>query len=339
MAKRRLTRRQAQHVKRIQERRVARAKARARAADHRIDDDRLGPEEIGRVLANFGASLMVETADGDAVRCVPRANLELVVSGDHVVTQRNGEREGVVTALLARRNELSRPDFSGRLKPLAANLDRLVVVAALQPTLDLHLIDRYLTAAELLGAAQPLLVINKIDLADAAQLAALKENVAPYTRIGYQAIYASTKREHGLDELLAALVGHVSVLVGQSGVGKSSLIKALLPGQEIRIGDLSEASGQGRHTTTATMLYHLPSGGDLIDSPGVREFGLYEKDPQRLAEGFVEFRPLLGRCRFRDCRHEVEPGCALREAAQNGEIDARRLASYLALVREIAAGD
>ncbi len=338
MAQRRLTRRQAQHVKRIQERRVARAQARARATEHDTDNDRLGPEELGRVLANFGASLMVESANARVVRCTPRANLALIVSGDEVVMQRNDETEGVVTALLPRRTELGRPDFSGRLKPLAANIDRLVIVAALQPTLDTHLIDRYLAAAELLGAA-PLLVINKIDLADTTQLDALKTQIAVYTQIGYPVIYASTKRAHGLDELSAALAGHVSILVGQSGVGKSSLIQALLPDQTIRIGKLSEASGQGRHTTTSTMLYHLPGGGDLIDSPGVREFGLYERDAQRVAEGFVELRPYLGHCRFRDCRHDAEPGCALRAAAQNGAIDARRLASYLALAKEVSASD
>lgn len=334
MAARRLTRRQAQHVKRIQERRLARAGERARSSIV-PDTNALGAEEIGQVLANFGASLMVEDRAGAVLRCVPRANLDLAVSGDRVVFQRIDEHEGVATALVPRATELSRPDYSGRLKPLAANIDRLAVVAAVRPALDTHLVDRYLTAAELLGA-DPLLVLNKIDLAEEADLHNLRELVSVYEKIGYQVIYASTKLAHGLDELFEALAGHTSILVGQSGVGKSSLIKALLPDQAIRIGNLSRASGQGRHTTTSTMLYHLPTGGDLIDSPGVREFALYEKDPALLAEGFVEFRPLLGRCRFRDCRHEVEPGCALREAVAQGKIDARRLASYLALVREMA---
>lgn len=333
---RRLTRRQAQHVKRIQERRLARAEQRIHEQLTVKEDNRLGPEEIGVVLANFGSSLMVEDQSSRLVRCVPRANLDLIVSGDQVVMQHETESDGVVTALVPRRNELTRPDASGRLKPLAANVDQLVVVAAVRPNVDTHLIDRYLAAAELLGAT-PLVVINKIDLVGDDELNVLQKLTTPYQRIGYHVIYASTKKAHGLDELFSALTSHTSILVGQSGVGKSSLIKALLPDQMIRIGDLSEASGQGRHTTTSTMLYHLPTGGDLIDSPGVREFGLYEKDPARLAEGFIEFRPYIGRCRFRDCRHDVEPGCALRRAIESGEIEAGRLASYLTLVKEIAA--
>lgn len=337
MAARRLTRRQAQHVERIQERRLARAKQRAHPLDSSAGADQLGPEEIGLVLANFGASLVVEDTQGRTVRCVPRANLELVVSGDRVVIQHIDQQEGVVTALVPRRTELSRPDFSGRLKPLAANTDRMAVVTALQPALDAHLVDRYLAAAELSGIA-PLIVVNKIDLAADRDLAALREQLAPYTRIGYPVIYASTQREHGLDELFHALAGHTGILVGQSGVGKSSLIKAMVPDQSIRIGALSQASGHGRHTTTSTMLYHLPTGGNLIDSPGVREFGLYEKDPTRLAEGFIEFRPFLGHCRFRNCGHEVEPGCALRAAVEQQRIDERRLASYRAIVIEMRDG-
>lgn len=336
MANRRLTRRQAHHVQRIQERRLARVKQRTQSNTDDSEANQLGSEEIGQVLANFGSSLMVENGQGEVIRCVPRANLELMVSGDRVVFQHINGSEGVVTALVPRRTELSRPDYGGRLKPLAANIDRLVVVAAVQPAFDEHLIDRYLAAAELLGAA-PLVVVNKIDLADEGVRKTLHEQMSVYERIGYQVVYTSTRRKHGLDELFRALSGHTSILVGHSGTGKSSLIKALLPEQMIRIGDLSEASGQGRHTTTSTMLYHLPTGGDLIDSPGVREFRLYEKDPQRVAEGFIEFRPFLGHCRFRDCRHETEPGCALRDAVKQNRIDERRLASYRIIVREIAS--
>lgn len=331
MAKRRLTRRQTSHVKRIQQRRIARAKRRGRDSPGAMEAAPLGPETLGRVIANFGASLIVQGESGTTLRCVPRANLQLLVSGDRVVYQAAGETEGVVTALLPRDTVLERPDFSARPKPLAANIDRMVVVTAVQPELDLYLLDRYLVAAELAGTP-PLILVNKTDLADHESLKSIRRRVSDYERMGYCVLFVSTKREHGLDELLADLSGHTCIFVGQSGVGKSSLIKALLPDREIRIGELSEASGQGRHTTTATMLYHLPSGGDLIDSPGVREFGLFETDPHRIADGFVEFSPYLGRCRFRDCHHNAEPGCALREGVRAGEITARRLESYHRIV-------
>lgn len=331
MARRRLTTRQARHVQRIQERRLTRAQRRAQASEQRAGPDPLGPERIGRVIANFGGSVRLEDENRRTVNCVVRANLGLPVCGDRVVWQPDSANEGVVTALMPRTSVLARPDFNGHLKPLAANLDRIFVVTAPVPILDEPLIDRYLVAAEL-AQITPLLVVNKIDLLDAPQLAAVGRQMAVFEQVGYRVIYASTRQAHRLDALMDELVGHTSILVGQSGVGKSSLIKALLPDRAIRIGALSGASGQGVHTTTATMLYHVPHGGDLIDSAGVREFGLSDRDPARLAQGFIEFRPYLGRCQFRDCRHGVEPGCAIRHAVTMGRIDARRLASYERIV-------
>lgn len=331
MPKRRLTRRQTSHVHRIQQRRLARARQRAEESHDSLNDQPLSQERIGRVIANFGASLVVENDIGESTRCVPRANLALLVSGDRVVYQTTPGGEGVVTALVPRETLLTRPDSSGQSKPLAANINRIVIVAAVQPEMDLFLLDRYLVAAELF-AIPPLIIVNKIDLADADTLRHLRDQTRYFEEMGYPRRFVSTKREHGLDELFAELAGHTSIFVGQSGVGKSSLIKAVIPDQEIRIGTLSEASGQGRHTTTTTMLYHLPTGGEVIDSPGVREFGLFETDPQRIASGFQEFHSLLGKCRFRDCRHKAEPGCALRAAAEEGRIDPRRLESYHRIV-------
>lgn len=331
MAKRRLTRRQTSHVQRIQQRRIDRANRRTKEEQQASESRQLGPEAVGQVIANFGASLIVESQDGVTLRCAPRANLELLVSGDRVVYQASTDTEGVVTALLPRDTVLTRPDFSGNPKPLAANINRIVVVAAVRPELDLFLLDRYLVASELAGTPAQI-VVNKIDLADDSTIDSIRQRTAYFQSIGYPVLFASTKRDHGLDMLLAELADHTSIFVGQSGVGKSSLIKALLPDQEIRIGKLSAASGQGRHTTTSTMLYHLPSGGDLIDSPGVREFGLFETDAHRIAAGFVEFAAHMNRCRFRDCHHNAEPGCALRAAVDQGEIDPRRLESYHRIV-------
>ncbi len=335
MAPRKLSERQAEHVRRIQERRLARARRREQQQREKLGEE-LGPEQLGRVIANYGASLLIEDAEGAVRQCTARANLELPVSGDEVVWQSAGPDGGVVSALVPRRTTLTRRDAAGRPKPLAANLDRIAVVAAPRPGIDESLIDRYLAAAELAGIA-PLLVVNKTDLLEAGELAALRARLGVYETIGYPVVLTSCRRAHGLDALLAELAGHTSVLVGQSGVGKSSLIKALLPDQEVRIGALSAASGQGVHTTSTTMLYHVPSGGDLIDSPGVREFDLEERDPERLAWGFAEFRPWFGKCRFRDCRHLSEPGCAVAEAAAAGRISGQRLARYRELVSGLVA--
>ncbi|GAB4353642.1 MAG: small ribosomal subunit biogenesis GTPase RsgA [Gammaproteobacteria bacterium] len=334
MARRRLTRRQRDHVRRIQERRLARARQRAQSLHEAAENQPLGHEEVGRVIANFGASLIVENSRGEALRCVPRANLELLVCGDRVVFQTTPTGDGVVTALMPRDTLLTRPDSSGQPKPLAANIDRIVVVVAVQPKPDLFLLDRYLVAAELL-AIPSLIIVNKIDLADEQARRQLEGKMRYFERLGYPWRFVSTRLEHGLDTLFAELADHTSIFVGQSGVGKSSLIKAVIPDREIRIGELSEASGQGRHTTTTTTLYHLPTGGEVIDSPGVREFGLQETDPLKIARGFVDMRPFIGQCRFRDCRHRGEPGCALREAAEAGKIDPRRLESYHRIVGDL----
>jgi ribosome biogenesis GTPase len=190
-----------------------------------------------------------------------------------------------------------------------------------------YLIDRYLIAIAAIGV-QGLLVLNKLDLLDRSALATLTERLAPYRRIGYPLLPVSSHTTHGLSELRAWLRGRASLLVGQSGVGKSSLIKALLPDREIRIQAVSAATGHGAHTTSASTLYHLPDGGDLVDTPGVRSFELGEISLNDLDRGFPELTPYLGRCRFSDCRHETEPGCALRETVARGEITPRRLDSY-----------
>jgi len=338
MAKRKLNRRQQWRIEKIQEERRQRAerkqtRAVATAGEHHA----LGEEQEGLVVANFGASLELETPEGNTLRCQLRQNLPLVVVGDRVVWQRAGEG-GVVTALLERRSQLARPDALGELKPVAANLDQILVVAAPAPIYSADLINQYLAAAELTGIA-PLLVFNKIDLIDEHNRDAVDTLLATYRDIGYPVLTASTKQQHGLDGLILQLKDKTSVFVGQSGVGKSSLVQRLLPQEAISVGELSAQSGLGQHTTSTARLYHLPSGGHIIDSPGVREFRLWPMSRQALADGFIEFRPYLGQCKFRDCRHEHEPGCALREAVKHGEISARRLASYLKIALQLEAFD
>ncbi len=334
MAKRKLSRRQQWRIEKIQQERRERAERKqARTVNETLAAHALGEEQEGLVVANFGASLEIETGDGRKVRCQMRQNLPLLVAGDRVVWQAAGEA-GVVTALLERRSQLARPDAQGELKALAANIDQILVVAAPAPVYSPDLINQYLAAAELTDIS-PLLVFNKIDLIDEQNRDEVDTLLSTYKQIGYPVITASTKREHGLDTLIEQLKGHTSVFVGQSGVGKSSLVQALLPEARISIGELSAQSGLGQHTTSTARLYHLPAGGQVIDSPGVREFRLWPMSRQELARGFIEFRRYLGQCKFRDCTHQHEPGCALREAVAKGEISLQRLESYLKIAGQL----
>jgi ribosome biogenesis GTPase len=285
----------------------------------------------GLVIVNYGKSVLIEDGSGELVRCVPRRSLDPIVCGDRITWEPTGDGTGVVTRIEIRDSVLSRADDENRARPLAANLNQIVIVAAAEPVLDQSLVDKYTVAAELVGV-QPLLVINKTDLIDSTARAALEQRLADYAAIGYRVLFTSALKTTGMPELEQALTCKTSILVGQSGVGKSSLIKRLLPGLDITIGKLSEVSGQGRHTTTATTIYHLPCGGKLIDSPGVRDFRLGHAPPGELESGFKEFRNYLGQCRFHNCRHLSEPGCAVVIAAQQGRISRRRLESYRQLV-------
>ncbi len=334
MARRRLTRRQREQIGRIQEQRRHRS---ARRAERQVGaDNSLGAERPGRVIANYGAELVVEDGGG-LYRCSVRQNLGGLACGDHVVWQLTDFGAGVVVAVEPRRSLLTRPDYSGRSKLIAANMDWVGIVVAPRPALNEFLVDRYLVAVEAIGVAA-LIVFNKVDLPDPALRIELDARLAVYQRIGYPLLQASTKTEHGLDTLRERLAGRTSILVGQSGVGKSSLIQALLPDRELRIQAVSEATGMGTHATTTATLYHLPGGGELIDSPGIRSFELGELSVDDLEQGFREFAPYLGRCRFSNCGHTVEPGCALREAVARGDIDARRLESYHQLKASLASG-
>ncbi|HUH36680.1 MAG TPA: small ribosomal subunit biogenesis GTPase RsgA [Spongiibacteraceae bacterium] len=333
MSKRRLTRRQAWRINKVQEERAQRAQRRETRTPALLEDNTLGPEQTGLLIAHFGTQVEIEAEDGSRQRCHLRANLGDLVAGDQVVW-RDGSLGAVIVAVLPRKSLLSRPDRYGRLKPVAANIDRIVVVVAVAPQPHATLIDRYLVAAESVGI-EPAIVLNKADLIDAAHRPGFDDLLAPYRRIGYTVLEASTHTDQGLSDLRTALASWTSVFVGQSGVGKSSLVNALLPGTDTRTGPLSEQSGLGRHTTTTARLFHFPSGGQLIDSPGIREFGLWHMDREQLLLGFREFRPFLGHCKFRDCRHQQDPGCALRAAVASGDIHPRRLASFEQIAAEL----
>lgn len=331
MAKRRLTRRQSWRIEKVQQERLARFGRNCERGERLLNDGNLGVEQEGLVVANHGANISVRDQDQQIVRTFVRSNLELPVAGDRIVWRRSPDGGGVIVGLLPRRSLLSRPDPSGNPHPLAANVDLMVIVGAPQPNIDLNLLDRYLVAAETLDI-RPAILVNKDDLLNAKQREALEQSLAVYARVGYATLFASAKRTHGLDDLKHHLQHRTSVLVGQSGVGKSSIINHLLPMQPALEGELTR--GLGRHTTSTTSLYQLPSGGQLIDSPGVRRFSLWHLPPLAVGEGFAELRPLLGHCRFRDCRHLLEPGCALRSAMESGKVDPRRLSSYHQIIAD-----
>lgn len=292
-------------------------------------------EQSGRVISAYGQTLEIETAGNERRRCKQRKNLGAIVPGDRVRFTGEHNDNSVIVAVEPRQSLLARPDNCGRQKAIAANLDRIFVIAAIKPELNEGLIDRYLVAAEALDIT-PVIVLNKIDLADAQTLPALQARMQLYEQLGYKVIYTSAEQEHGLDVLLQALKDHASILVGQSGVGKSSLINALLPEVNAEVKEISESTGKGMHTTSASRLYHLPHGGDLIDSPGVREFGLWNVSPDELTRGFIEFRPYLGLCKFNDCKHESEPECAIHRAMDEGKISPLRFDSYRRILESLA---
>ena len=328
---RRLTDQQRARIARIHEDRRSRIEARARAALAGAETD---AALTGRVVVRHGQNLCVADEAGEVHHCLFRQNLGEIVCGDRVVWQPTGSG-GVVTARLDRTSTLSRPDYAGRDKAIAANITQVVVVVAARPEPNEYLVDQYLVAAEQNGVAA-LIALNKIDLVEGAEREVLLARFAPYPHIGYPLVTVSAKRAQGLAPLNERLRGHTSILVGQSGVGKSSLVNALLPDREAQTGRLSETTGHGRHTTSAATLYRLPGGGELIDSPGVRSFRLGQLDRPQLEQGFRELRAYVGRCQFRDCSHAHEPGCAVRAAVDAGKIHAGRLANFLHLAEGLA---
>ncbi|HED36420.1 MAG TPA: small ribosomal subunit biogenesis GTPase RsgA [Gammaproteobacteria bacterium] len=333
MAKRRINDQQQRRIQSIQQKRRDKAEINQQKKTESLSKLGLGDEQSGQVITNFGRNLLVEDQNNTLFRCVARQNLGAIVCGDQVIWQASTDNEGVIVAVQARRSLLQKPGFGGKLKPMAANIDQIVIVSAVQPAPNPYLIDRYLIAAENLPAT-PIILINKIDLLDDSNKQQIEQLIENYRSIGYRVISASNILDHGFDDLLNDLKTHTSIFVGLSGVGKSSLINQLIPELNIRVGELSDASGEGTHTTTSSTLYKLPGGGNLIDSPGVRDFGLWNTSADDILYGFNEFRAYIGHCKFSNCSHQHEPDCAIQQALKDGKISQLRFDNYQKIIRE-----
>jgi len=280
----------------------------------------------GRVIAAHGRQYVVELPDGSRLPCFPRGKKSEIACGDRVDIQRTSDDQGVVEAIQPRSSLLYRSNEI-RQKLIAANVDQIVIVVATEPAFSDELVARALLAAESEEIA-PLIVLNKCDLAD--KLAAARQRLATLAGLGYPILELSALNH--AEDLRPWLAGKTSVLVGQSGMGKSTLVNALIPEAKAATREISQALDSGKHTTTHATLYHLDAESDLIDSPGLQEFGLGHLDRHEIEQSFPEFREYLGQCRFRDCRHDREPGCALTAAVAEGAIDQSRFAIYRRIV-------
>lgn len=293
----------------------------------------------GVVIAAHGRHYLVAPDDGGApFQCFPRGKKSEVAVGDRVEYQSTSADQGVIVAIGERRNLLYRSDqFKSKL--FAANLDQLLIVLATEPHFSEDLLGRALVAAEA-NDLKPLIVLNKIDVEAALPLA--RARLERYRALGYTVVEVSVKGqpEAARAALAEHLHGHATILLGQSGMGKSTLVNLLIPDAEAATREISTALNSGRHTTTFTRLYKLPgddpASGALIDSPGFQEFGLYHLTEGKLERAFPEFRPLLAHCRFYNCHHLHEPGCAILEAVEDGRIAPERHALYAQLMHEIS---
>ena len=314
-----LTRRQKWRIEKVQSEKISRANNASIKAESSIEK---GTEELqGLVITRYGQRQLVESNNGGLFQATGRQNIGLSVAGDRVLFQKVEGDEGVVTAIYPRKTELKRQD-----RLIAANIDQLWLVVAIEPHYQFELIDRYLIMAE--NSNLPInIIVNKIELSNNDNQ--LSNDFSQYIDLGYDVHFLSVKNKTNLEKLKKSLVDRSHIFLGQSGVGKSSLINSLIPDLDLRVNEISTKSKLGKHTTTNTTIYHIPSGGDLIDSPGIREFQLDDLTEKQIVNGFREFKSLIGKCRFRNCQHINEPNCAIKKAIESGNINSSRYESYL----------
>lgn len=286
----------------------------------------------GRVLSTFGLTSLVEAEDGALYHCAVRRLLKqlstdqrhIVAAGDRVLFRPANEREGIIERIEPRRGVISRTS-KGRQHVLVSNVDQVLIVAsAAEPNLKPNLIDRFLITAEK-SRIEPLIVINKIDLVDPATLEPL---CGVFGQMGYRVLLLSARTGFGVERLRALVAGQASVVAGQSGVGKSSILNAIEPGLQLRVREVSEENQKGRHTTTTAQLIKLSAGGYIVDTPGIRQFQLWDVIPEEVAGFYRDLRPFVNLCRFPDCTHTHEADCGVKNAVADGRLDARRYESY-----------
>lgn len=317
MAKRRLSQ---QQKKRIQ----AAQHASSQSSEH----------AQGLVVSHQGGQILVELDEAQNVECKIKSNLGTIVCGDRVSIETTAQQEHRVIGILARENLLQRVDGFGQVRAVAANISQLFICLAAAPEPNLFLLDQYLLSAEQ-QQIEACILFNKIDLSDETRADPFDLRRI-YQPLGYKLVATSVKTGAGMDEFSQLLPDQVSVLSGVSGVGKSSLTSWLLPQEQIKIASISEANEEGRHTTRASRLYHLPGGGDLIDTPGVRGFSPFIDSERPLALGFREISELAAGCRFHNCLHHNEPRCAVIDAVKSGAVAQSRYQNYLKMLQQSA---
>lgn len=284
------------------------------------------PTKEGLVIAHLGQGIAVES-DGEIILCQPLRKLDTVTVGDKVLWSLVAPEQGRIEALLPRKSVLSRPSRNDKIRPVAANIDNVFVVFAVEPFCDFLLLDQYLAICENRDF-EASLILNKTDLPLSDEI---ETELANYVSLGYALYRVCANDVDSLQTLKQALRGQLSIFTGQSGVGKSSLTNTLIPDKNLKTNTVSATTKHGRHTTTAATLYHLPEGGDLIDSPGVAIFGLADISRGQLAQGYREFLPFLAQCKFNDCSHHLDKGCEVRAAVEKGEISTPRYERFLKL--------
>ena len=272
----------------------------------------------GLIIAAYGRHYLAELPGGEILECVPRGKKSDVACGDTVELERTSADQAVIDSIVPRTTLLYRSD-AWKQKIIAANVTQLIVVVATEPSFNDELLARCLLA----GHDQKLDIIIVLNKCDLPQVEAARAQLAPYVKIGYRVLELSARQD--VTPLLPYLQGHTSVLVGQSGMGKSTLINALIPEAQAATREISTVLDSGKHTTTHAKLYHLNANSHLIDCPGVQLFGLHHLDFAAMERSFPEFQPYLGQCRFANCSHSHEPDCAIRKATAEGKIDERRL--------------
>jgi ribosome biogenesis GTPase len=326
LAKRdKLTQQQKRQIAKTQKQKISEQKALTQLGH-------LGEQREGVMVSRYGEQAdVLDQQSGQTYRCFLRQHLGAPVPGDRITFRLAPNNQGVIESIGNRDSLLQRPSPHQGVKPVVANINRVFILVAPLPDFSAILLDRYLIAIENAGI-DITIVANKWDLSAEIKTQSIEQQLALYHKLGYLIVKTSTKDNLGKAAFMQAAAGHSSILVGQSGVGKSSLINWLFPSESIATKMISENSRLGQHTTTASQLFCLSEqsakDGFIIDSPGIREFGLWHLDVNQIASGFCEFRAFLGSCKYRDCKHINEPGCEVIKAVKEGLISEQRWKNY-----------